>query len=124
MKAKMPESVSKPITVGVRVSEEEIVRIKAVMHDLALLPGLEFGVASIARVLMLMGLEAHDEKGRRKSAHHQWLTEDIGHPALAQHLHAVVGLMRASSSWKQFHDMLDKAFPKRGSVLQLELIET
>jgi hypothetical protein len=64
-----------------------------------------------------------DEKGRRKSAHHQWLTEDIGHPALAQHLHAVIGLMRASKEWKQFHDLLDRAFPKRGSVLQLELIE-
>jgi len=65
-----------------------------------------------------------DEKGRRKTTHHQWLTEDVGHPALAQHLHAVVGLMRASTTWQQFHDMLDRAFPKRGTVLQLELIET
>jgi hypothetical protein len=34
-------------------------------------------------------LERHnpkDDKGNRKSKHHQWLTEDIGHPALAQHL--------------------------------------
>jgi hypothetical protein len=52
------------------------------------------------------------------------LTEDVGHPALAQHLHAVTGIMRASSSWQQFHGILDRAFPKRGSVLQLELIET
>jgi len=64
-----------------------------------------------------------DEKGRRGVKHHQWLTEDVGHPALAQHLHAVIGLMRASSNWKQFHEMLDRAFPKKGSVLQLELIE-
>jgi hypothetical protein len=64
-----------------------------------------------------------DESGRRKGTHHQWLTEDVGHPALAQHLHAIIGLMRASSAWKQFHNLLDKAFPKRGSVLQLELIE-
>ena len=63
-----------------------------------------------------------DEQGRRKHTHHQWLTEDIGHPALAQHLHAVIGLMRASNSWKQFHDLLNKAFPKRGSSLQLEFI--
>jgi hypothetical protein len=27
------------------------------------------------------------EGGRRKAKHHQWLTEDVGHPALAQHLH-------------------------------------
>jgi hypothetical protein len=64
-----------------------------------------------------------DERGRRKSTHHQWLTEDVGHPALAQHLHAVIGLMRASNNWQQFHDLLDKAFPKRGDSLQLEFID-
>ena len=37
-----------------------------------------------------------DETGKRKAKYHQWLTEDVGHPALAQHLHAVIGLMRAS----------------------------
>ncbi len=63
-----------------------------------------------------------DERGRRKRTHHQWLTEDVGHPALAQHLHAVIGLMRASSTWEEFHKMLDKAFPKRGEVIQMELI--
>jgi hypothetical protein len=63
-----------------------------------------------------------DEKGRRRQKHHQWLTEDIGHPALAQHIHAVIGLMRASPDWKRFHELLDKAFPKRGTVLQLELL--
>lgn len=63
-----------------------------------------------------------DEKGRRAQKHHQWLTEDIGHPALAQHLHAIIGLMRASKDWDQFHVLLDKAFPKKGRVVQLELI--
>lgn len=70
----------------------------------------------------LQARNPRDEKGRRKSTHHQWLTEDVGHPALAQHLHAVIGLMRASANWQQFHELLDKAFPKKGSVLQLELI--
>ena len=27
-----------------------------------------------------------DDKGHRKGKHHQLLTEDVGHPALAQHL--------------------------------------
>jgi hypothetical protein len=58
-----------------------------------------------------------NERGIRKAKHHQWLTEDIGHPALAQHLHAVTGLMRASESWVQFKRMLDRAFPKRGETL-------
>lgn len=64
-----------------------------------------------------------DEKGHRKTRHHQWLTEDVGHPALAQHLHAVTTLMRISKSWGQFKQILDEAFPKRGDTLQLPLMD-
>ncbi|BBL75594.1 P63C domain-containing protein [Methylomagnum ishizawai] len=59
------------------------------------------------------------ESGKRKPRFHQWLTEDVGHPALAQHLHAVITLMRVSSSWDQFKMMLDIAHPRRGDTLQL-----
>lgn len=61
------------------------------------------------------------ETGGRASKHHQWLTEDIGHPALAQHLHALLGLMRASDSWNQMMRLVNRAFPKRGDSLQLEI---
>ncbi len=62
------------------------------------------------------------ESGRRRSRHHQWLTDDVGHPALAQHLHAVVTLMRISTSWDQFKLFLDQAHPRRGDTLQLPLM--
>lgn len=62
-----------------------------------------------------------DERGRRKAKHHQHLTFDIGHPALAQHLHAVIGLMRASDSWEQFKTMLDRVFPRRTDLSDLPL---
>lgn len=62
-----------------------------------------------------------NEKGYRPAAHHQWLTEDVGHPALAQHLYAVIGLMRIAGSWDEFKRMLDKAYPKRGDTLQMDL---
>jgi hypothetical protein len=62
------------------------------------------------------------EDGRRRAKHHQWLTDDIGHPALAQHLHAVITLMRVSKTWAQFKHMLDVAHPKRGDTLQLPLM--
>ncbi len=62
------------------------------------------------------------DMGRRRAKHHQWLTEDVGHPALAQHLHAVVTLMRVSKTWAQFKLMLDQAHPKRGDTLQLPLM--
>lgn len=62
-----------------------------------------------------------NDKGQRPGKHHQWLTEDVGHPALAQHLHAVIGLMRASDTWMGFKSVLDRAFPKRGQTLELPL---
>ena len=62
------------------------------------------------------------DKGYRKARHHQWLTEDVGHPALAQHLHAVIALMRISKTWDEFKTMLNKAFPKCGDTLQMEIM--
>ncbi len=62
------------------------------------------------------------EGGKRRGKHHQWLTDDVGHPALAQHLHAVITLMRVSKTWQQFKQMLDVAHPKRGDTLQLPLM--
>jgi hypothetical protein len=66
---------------------------------------------------------ARDDAGKKKGRLHQLLTEDIGHPALAQHLHAVITLMKASKHWNQFKLMLDTALPKRGSTLQLPYVE-
>lgn len=62
-----------------------------------------------------------DESGNRRGRHHQLLTDDVGHPALAQHLHAIIGLMRASSGWDQFYRMINRAFPKKGATLELAL---
>ena len=60
-----------------------------------------------------------NESWHRKDRHHQWLTDDVGHPALAQHLHAVIAFMRVSEGWDQFYRMLNQAFPKRGDTLEL-----
>lgn len=71
---------------------------------------------------LLEQLEARtprDDNGRRKAKFHQWMTDDVGHPALAQHLHAVIGLMRVAGTWDQFIGMLNVAFPRRGDTLQL-----
>lgn len=60
-----------------------------------------------------------DAKGRRKAKHFQWLTEDIGNPALAQHMYATIGFMRASENWDSFKTNFYKAFPKKGDNLAL-----
>ena len=59
------------------------------------------------------------ERGWRKHKHHQWLTEEIGIPALAQHLYATIGFMRASTTWDQFYRMMQRAFPKLNSSMFL-----
>ncbi|WP_225764506.1 P63C domain-containing protein [Inquilinus sp. Marseille-Q2685] len=62
------------------------------------------------------------ERGNRKARHHQWLTEDVGHPALAQHLYAVITLMRVSQNWDQFKQLLDQAHPVRKDTAQMPLM--
>ena len=58
-----------------------------------------------------------DKKGRHVVRFHQWLTDDVGHPALAQHLYAVIALMKASNDWKGFYRLLQRALPKKENVL-------
>jgi len=61
------------------------------------------------------------EKGYRRHRHHQWLTDDVGHPRLREHLYAVIALMRASSTWEQFKRAMERAFPKPGDTLPLDI---
>jgi hypothetical protein len=68
-------------------------------------------------------LNPKDEKGHRKRKHHQWLTEDVGHPALAQHLYAIIGFMRASTTWEHFYRMVQRAFPKKNTTMLLPGID-
>jgi len=59
--------------------------------------------------------------GRRKHKHHQWLNEDIGDPKLREHLASVITLMRASSEWTQFKRLIDRALPRFGNTIEMQL---
>lgn len=61
----------------------------------------------------LRRLNPPDEKGRRKHKLFQHLTPDLGHPKLVEHLAVVTALMKASTSWEQFKELLDRAKPKQ-----------
>jgi P63C domain len=63
------------------------------------------------------------EAGYRRQRHHQWLTKDIGNPALAQHLYATVALMKASKDWHSFMMMMNRALPPKRGQLPLLLTE-
>ncbi len=64
-----------------------------------------------------------DSKGRRKHKFHQRLTEDVGHPRLREHLEATTALMRASNDWNGFNRLLQRAYPKVNTNLELPLEE-
>lgn len=71
----------------------------------------------------LQRLNPPDERGRRQAKHHQWLTPDIGHPALSQFLFGVVTLMRSSFTWEDFKRRLARSFPVYGDQKEFEFEE-
>lgn len=64
-----------------------------------------------------------DEKGNRSNKLHQWLTEDIGDPMLAQHLYTLIMFQRLAIKngygWQRFVQMVDQVLPKKGATLEL-----
>lgn len=61
------------------------------------------------------------EAGYRKYRHHQFLTRDIGHPALSRRLYELIGMARASETWEKFYRLVDRTFPKLNATLPLPL---
>lgn len=57
--------------------------------------------------------------GRRRHKHFQWLTPEVGHPKLREHLAKVTVLMQISPDWKTFVGHLDQVVPKVGSTFAL-----
>ena len=66
-------------------------------------------------------LNPKTETGRRQAMHHQWLTHDVGHPALQKHISGVMALMRASTKWDTFTRLLQRAYPKINTNLELPI---
>ncbi len=53
-----------------------------------------------------------NEKGNRTTKHHQWLTEEVGNPMLAQHLYSLITLMRGFDKWEEFYKFANRLYPK------------
>lgn len=68
-----------------------------------------------------------DERGNRSNKLHQWFTEDVGNPMLAQHLHSLIMFQRLAIAngygWQRFVQMVDQVLPKKGNTLALPLGE-
>ena len=68
-----------------------------------------------------------NEKGQRSNKLHQWLSEDVGDPLLAQHLHSLVMFQRLAIAsgygWKRFVQMVDRVLPKKDATMLLPFID-
>lgn len=69
----------------------------------------------------LKRLTPRDEKGRLKQHLHRRLTADIGHPKLRELLASTTTLMKVSSTYEEFHALLDRIHPKYGTTLPMPL---
>jgi len=73
----------------------------------------------------LMSKAPMNEKGYRPNRLHQWLTDDVGDPMLATHLHSILMFQRLAIAngygWKRFLHMVDQVLPRRGNTLELPL---
>jgi hypothetical protein len=58
-----------------------------------------------------------NENGNRLIKYHQWLSLDVGHPLLAQHMHSIILLQRLALKeglgWKRFIHLVDQLMPKK-----------
>lgn len=71
----------------------------------------------------LRRLNPKNEKGRRRARHHQYLTRDVGHPKLKEHIAQLIVLMRASVDWDMFKMLLERSLPRMGDNLILPSVE-
>ncbi|ELY2648473.1 P63C domain-containing protein [Cronobacter sakazakii] len=66
--------------------------------------------------------------GQRKNKLHQWFTDDVGNPMLAQHLHSLIMVQRLAIAngygWNRFIKMVDQVMPRKGGTFELELNDT
>lgn len=70
---------------------------------------------------VLEELEKRNPKvnGHRKDRHHQYLTEDFGHPKLKEHITGVIALMKAAPNWTSFRRMIERVYPKWDDQLDM-----
>ena len=63
-----------------------------------------------------------NEKGNRAARHHQFFSENVGHPKLQEHLASLMALLRAAGCNRAvFNRLVDAALPRFGYTIPLAL---
>ena len=61
-----------------------------------------------------------NDKGQREFKMFQFLTEDIGEPRLREFFGGLIALARASTSWRKYVEMVERAYPTFGDQTRLQ----
>lgn len=69
---------------------------------------------------LLPELKLSASKIEKKTRLHQWLTNDIGHPKLREHLASIVTIMKLSEDKENFFKMVDKIHPKFNTNYEID----
>ena len=73
---------------------------------------------------LLPELKKAASKAERKSKLHRWLTQDIGHPKLKEHLASLVAILKLSRTPQDFMRNVNTVHPRYGSTGELALDDT
>lgn len=69
---------------------------------------------------LLPELKKAVSRAERKAKLHQWLTHDVGHPKLREHLASVVSILKLSKTPAEFKSNVDMVHPRYGDTAQLD----
>lgn len=58
-----------------------------------------------------------NETGHREYKHFQFLTDDIGEPRLREFFGGLIALSKATSNWRKYIEMVNRAYPRYGDTL-------
>jgi hypothetical protein len=68
---------------------------------------------------LLPELKKAASKAEKKSKLHQWLTNDIGHPKLREHLASIVTILKLSRTPQEFKENVDRIHTRYGYTHQI-----
>lgn len=69
---------------------------------------------------LLPELKRMASKESKKARLHQFLTEDIGHPKLREHLSSIITILKLSKDRDAFYENLDRIHPKLNETLSFD----
>lgn len=69
---------------------------------------------------LLPELKKAASKAERKAHLHRWLTSDIGHPKLREHLSSIITLLKLARTPQEFRDMVDRIHPPFGTTIPMD----